>query len=269
MHDNLKESVKSSSFLNGIRSNHLSEKDPQSNTLTMSVSNYYENTYQSTQFRFESLKSDTPDLNIVDGSRLINRRLLVLGCGTGYDVTFLVKDNSVLGMDIMHLALKMAKTRGLEVIQTDLGRGLFFLDNSFDIIICKEVLEHLFDPIALLKEIHRVMRDDGYVYVTVPNQLHWWRYRLRILLGKDLLVDVRDPRINEWNYFHIRFFSFKGFKSMVKNAGFKVAKFYYEPKDMGIRPVNFLPKRFRLKLIALSPSLFSPNIRARLIKDSL
>ena len=228
---------------------------------------YYKETYQTTQFRVERLRPDSPDLNIIDDQMISDKRILVIGCGTGYDVSFLVTKCEVVGLDLMSEAVRIAKHKRLVVIQADVEIGLPFIDKSFDIIVCKDVLEHLFDPLSLLREVYRIMRDDGYVYVIVPNQLHWWYYRFRILLGKNLLVDICDPQINEWNYFHIRFFTSSGFKSIVKVAKMKIAKLYYHPNDLGVRYVKLLPKSLALKIISINPSFFCQSIRTRLVKD--
>ncbi len=58
------------------------------------------------------------------------------------------------------------------------------VDNeSFDSVLCNEVLEHVYEPQAVLREIHRVFKPGGHVYITVPMMwcLHYepydfWRY---------------------------------------------------------------------------------------------
>lgn len=57
-----------------------------------------------------------------------------------------------------------------------------FADESFDLIICTEVLEHLLWPQHLLKEAHRVLSLDGNIIVSVPN-ITSLTYRISWLLG--------------------------------------------------------------------------------------
>jgi 2-polyprenyl-3-methyl-5-hydroxy-6-metoxy-1,4-benzoquinol methylase len=45
-------------------------------------------------------------------------------------------------------------------------------DNSYDIVVIRNVLEHLFDPNIDLQEIRRILKPNGYVYVKVPNGLY-------------------------------------------------------------------------------------------------
>jgi ubiquinone/menaquinone biosynthesis C-methylase UbiE len=59
---------------------------------------------------------------------------------------------------------------------------LKFADNSFDKIVCWEVLEHLRSPIQGLGEMKRVLKDDGEMEISVPN-VWYWRLLLRAWLG--------------------------------------------------------------------------------------
>lgn len=53
---------------------------------------------------------------------------------------------------------------------------------TFDVVFCGEVLEHLFAPDALLEEIRKVMRDDAILVLSTPN-LAYWRNRALLLVG--------------------------------------------------------------------------------------
>jgi predicted SAM-dependent methyltransferase len=55
------------------------------------------------------------------------------------------------------------------------AENLGFIDNVFDEVYCFEVLEHLISPFNALKEIHRVIKPNGRVVVTVPNVWYWRR----------------------------------------------------------------------------------------------
>jgi 2-polyprenyl-3-methyl-5-hydroxy-6-metoxy-1,4-benzoquinol methylase len=55
-------------------------------------------------------------------------------------------------------------------LQTDLNNAIPVPDCSFDIIISTEVIEHLENPRATFREFHRLLRSDGVLIVTTPNQ---------------------------------------------------------------------------------------------------
>jgi len=92
--------------------------------------------------------------------------LLEVGCGEGKIINPLIgKYNRICGVDISDEALKNVKTSKIK------GRAenLPLTSNSFDIVLCCEVLEHL--PVHLykksLKELQRVSRE--YILISVPN----------------------------------------------------------------------------------------------------
>jgi SAM-dependent methyltransferase len=110
-------------------------------------------------------------------------RLLDIGCGAGRTGAELRKLGfNVTGVDHSAKAVQLAKERGLAVQMTDLDAdGLPFEDCEFDLAWAGDVLEHVFDPIDMLKEANRVLRPGGKLYVNVPNEFPL-RTRFAILL---------------------------------------------------------------------------------------
>lgn len=92
----------------------------------------------------------------------------------------LVKD--YVGLDISETAVKEAKKQGLNAIVHDLQKPLPFDKNSFDLVICMDTLEHLFDPEFTMKEIFRVIKPKGTVIISIPN-VAWIPQRIRMLIG--------------------------------------------------------------------------------------
>lgn len=64
----------------------------------------------------------------------------------------------------------------------DVENGLPFDDDSFDLVWCTEVIEHLHNPRHLLDEIERVLRPDGLAVLTTPNS-GWWFYAVSRFWG--------------------------------------------------------------------------------------
>lgn len=97
-------------------------------------------------------------------------KLLDVGCSDG-DISrlFLEKGYDVHGVDISEKALKKANERGIKVIKADITKRLPYSDTEFDVVFCGEVLEHVLDPMFLLKEIHRILKSHGIFIFTVPN----------------------------------------------------------------------------------------------------
>jgi methionine biosynthesis protein MetW len=96
--------------------------------------------------------------------------ILDVGCGDGSVTQLYINKGKVTGIDISKEALKYAQRRKIHTIKHDLNNLPYpFPKNSFDAITITDVLEHLLDPISILKELNRLLKSDGRLIVTVPN----------------------------------------------------------------------------------------------------
>jgi SAM-dependent methyltransferase len=93
-------------------------------------------------------------------------RLLDVGCGTGaHTAAFGEHGWSTVGLDISEDQLRLARERGVEVIQAD-AAALPFEDSSFDAVVSMWTHTDADDFPALLREVTRVLRADRpFVYV--------------------------------------------------------------------------------------------------------
>ena len=103
-------------------------------------------------------------------------RLLVLGCGNGVEAGYMSRllDTKVFGVDVdqdFHPFGWM--NAGLSNYD---GTHLPFPDNHFDAIYSYHVLEHVEDVPALLAEVRRVIRPNGFLYIGVPNKSRLFGY---------------------------------------------------------------------------------------------
>src|SRR3989338_5853283 len=64
------------------------------------------------------------------------------------------------------------------------GCILQYKDNSFDAVLCAEVIEHVPDAVSMLKECKRVLKNEGYIIITTPNRGRIANY-IRKLIGKE------------------------------------------------------------------------------------
>lgn len=129
-------------------------------------------------------------------------RLLDVGCGDGstavsrgwptqYDYT---------GLDVDDDALIAAQTRGLDARKHDVTTGLDFSDGEFDRVVCKAILEHVPDPLAVAKECWRVLKPGGELLVIVPS----------------------DRSYDVWgDYTHLRGFRKDALRDLLTDAGFE------------------------------------------------
>lgn len=101
-------------------------------------------------------------------------KVLDAGCGEGHLIEKLNKKNFYYGVDITDIALQKAKKRcpHAEFYKMDLSK-IDFNDGFFDVVICTEVLEHIFDYKKVINELKRVLKKDGYLILTFPNEMLW------------------------------------------------------------------------------------------------
>jgi len=108
-----------------------------------------------------------------------------------------------------------------------------FEDESFDVVIMCEVLEHLnFNPIPLMKEINRILSKGGILYLSLPNYAAI-RNRLRVLRGGAPGISIDDfydqvrPGSQVIVYGHWREYTGPEIREMLTPLGFSIARQYY------------------------------------------
>ncbi len=73
------------------------------------------------------------------------------------------------GIDIDKDAVSTARKKGLNVVQHNLDTQLPYTANSFDVVFCLDVLEHLSNPKSVMMEIKRVVKKNGKIVISLPN----------------------------------------------------------------------------------------------------
>ena len=127
------------------------------------------------------------------------KKILEVGCGEGYIIKHLREkfNVNIIGMDISNDILEIARSMNpnLKFFLGDIYK-LGFKDDSFDMVLILEVLEHLKYPNRALEEIKRVSKE--YVIVSVPNEPIF--RAMNILRLKYLQNWGNTPgHVNNWN----------------------------------------------------------------------
>lgn len=100
--------------------------------------------------------------------------ILDIGCGTGAMSRKLAPWGAVVSADFSPLALTYCRRRNLHQLCMADAMRLPFRDNSFDVVVALDILEHLPDDQAALCEFHRVLKPGGRVIATVPAYPSLW-----------------------------------------------------------------------------------------------
>jgi len=223
------------------------------------LKSYYENEYKEAHLQSDLRRKNRLYFCFEKGIK--DKRILNVGSGPGVDIEFLVNENEVHAIDIVEETLQIAASKGFIPHNIDLNMGyLPFKKDYFDVIIATDILEHLFQPKKLLCEIHRVLKKDGFAIVSVPNHFYW-NMRIRILTGKGIVLPFHNS--NEWDYFHIRFFTLRSFKKLLNEIGFVIIEEFY---DKFINIPKGLPHFIDRWLARKFPTLFSMHFMVKVTK---
>ncbi len=101
-------------------------------------------------------------------------RILDVGCGTGANLLMLSKYGDAEGVDVSEDALAFCRERGLENVKLGAAEELPYDDGTFDLVTALDVVEHLDDDLAGLREMRRVLRPGGRVLLFVPTFMFLW-----------------------------------------------------------------------------------------------
>jgi SAM-dependent methyltransferase len=101
-------------------------------------------------------------------------RVLDAGCGSGRNMLELARYGEVAGVELSATSAALARERGVGVIVEGSVLEMPFAADSFDLAVCLDVIEHLEDDRAALRELRRVLAPGGALLVTVPAYQWLW-----------------------------------------------------------------------------------------------
>lgn len=133
--------------------------------------------------------------------RIGQGKILDVGCGIGYLLSAVSRGRRTYGMDMSPDALKLAMrwTGGEGFCLAD-AQCIPYMSDSFDYVVCMEVLEHIEEDKAA-RECLRVLKPGGIALITVPN-------------GKGIYGKSHPS--------HIRVFTFHSIQDYLRQAGFEI-----------------------------------------------
>ncbi|MBU1205382.1 MAG: class I SAM-dependent methyltransferase [Proteobacteria bacterium] len=137
-----------------------------------------------------------------------------VGCGEGITLEKLVKkfpDRKIAGIDYSPENVEVCKEHQLPA-RLGNAYGLDFGDASVDCCLFMEVIEHLLDPLKALREIHRIMRQEGLLLLVFPNDLPFKIARLACLKFQEAFTPSG----------HVKHWTPREMRKAVESTGFTI-----------------------------------------------
>lgn len=158
------------------------------------------------------------------------KTILEVGCAGGHlsaMLSGLYPKAKITGIDVYKDAVNEATERYPQLtFKVADAHKLPFKDNTFDLIVCSETIEHVVDPPKVLWEIRRVMKKDGAALIEMDSgsplfRIIWWIWSN---LGKGQV----------WKHAHLHPFTARELDTQIRDAGFIVTHKLFSHVGMAV-----------------------------------
>ncbi len=153
-------------------------------------------------------------------------RVLEVGCGAGGNAAWLRGHGArrLVGIDIDAASIAAASKVLDLALEGSVEAVLPSLGESFDLIICADVLEHLVDPGSVLAQLRTRLADGGLVVASIPNIRHY-RSLARIAFGNGFAPE----REGVFDATHLRFFTRGNIDQLLRDSGLEPVRWGSSP----------------------------------------
>jgi len=216
---------------------------PEKSIMTQSVNmkNQYEN-----RGKFESRLKVERERRDITVELAEGDTLLEIGCADGVMTAELSKRiPNIVASDISLTYLRQAKKNAsARFVRLDIHE-LPFENESFDCVVCTEVLEHVYSPYKALDEIHRILKPEGCLILSVPNNMTFIRIFRHLMKQKEYF-----SRLNMMNM-HINFFDTGSILELLRKSGYHPVSIRSADVPLPVigkylSPINFLINKWLL-----------------------
>ncbi|MEW6040855.1 MAG: methyltransferase domain-containing protein [Elusimicrobiota bacterium] len=174
------------------------------------IARIYKKDYFLQLVRNEKLQIDenTKRMKIIGKYMHLGKKILDVGCGTGLFLSQVSSGNKIFGVEISSDAVEIARKRSGGKIYLGELESINFDDENFDIITLIHTLEHVKNPVNVIKECRRILKPDGIIIIETPNRN--FLFRLPFGYGRPSPVE------------HLFQFNPQNIKKLLENLNFRV-----------------------------------------------
>jgi len=150
--------------------------------------------------------------------------VLSVGCAAGLTEAELVKRGiKVVGIELNPKAAAIARQRGLIILEGDVSEiDISASSEYYDCLIYADILEHLPDPVAVLKRHVKHLKPNGIVYISIPNFRHYSVFWQLFVRGH---IQYKDAGILDRT--HLRITTRKMVQEWFEKAGIELVNYKY------------------------------------------
>ncbi len=191
----------------------------------------------------------------------VPKKILDVGCGNGSFTQILKKNfNSYLvGVDGNEYGLELSKSKGFDetyLINDFSNNELSMIqDLDYDLVVSKDVLEHVLDPQYAFRQFWKKIKIGGYLLMHVPN--HFPLYgRIKFLKSNNIDTFNYFPNHKRYDYPHIRFYNYESILSMISIYNHEIIENF--SCNFFVFPIldKFISKKFKKKITSIFPNSF-------------
>lgn len=147
------------------------------------------------------------------------KKVLNIGCGKGFLLPFLLKKEcEVVGIDVLKHSSVDKGFFSYHQLDLEKTPRIPYPDESFDVIILADFIEHIRNPDAVLNEVRRTLKPEAIVIISTGN-IALWLYRLLLLFGS--LPYGRQGIMDET---HVHLYTLSTLSQLMRRVGFKIMK---------------------------------------------
>jgi len=195
------------------------------------------------------------------------KTLIDLGCGQGIFIE--AANNEGLQAAGVELNLKLAaearNRTGSQIINGDVCE-IDKIGCKYDIVSMLDLIEHLEDPISLLRSVHRILNNEGYLIVYTPNHKSLI-VQVAKCLHKTFCIDkFIDPIFND---VHMVYFDKKTLKMALERSGFEIHKVFFFRYDSTRTNIATGTTTRILRLLEQIASVFNLQYRMLMIAKKI